>query len=416
MNLLKTSALNGVAVLIKTATMFILNKILAIYVGPAGYAAIGQFQNFIQMITMFAGNAINNGVVKYTAEYNNDINLQHNLWRTAGTLILLFSILLSVILIIFSGLISEYLFKTIEYKKVILFFSFFLIFFTFNSYFIAILNGKKEVVKIVICNILGSLISLIITILLSIKYGLYGALISLSIFQSLVFFVTLWICYKENWFKVSYLLGKIDKDILKKLSNFALMAFISVFFGNISQIILRNIVIEEYGIIYAGYWDAMNRLSLGYLMFASTILSIYYLPKLSELEGFKEIKKEVNNGYLYILPIAIITSVGVYIFKDLIVKLLFTENFLPMLELIAWQLIGDIFKIGSWIISFMMLSKAMTKIFSITEIIFSLSIIPLTLMSILFFGFKGISIAFALNCLIYWCVCSHFSFKKLEEY
>src|SRR5690606_11467564 len=130
-----------------------------------------------------------------------------------------------------------------------------------------------------------------------------------------VFFVTLWICYKENWFKVSYLLGKIDKDILKKLSNFALMAFISVFFGNISQIILRNIVIEEYGIIYAGYWDAMNRLSLGYLMFASTILSIYYLPKLSELEGFKEIKKEVNNGYLYILPIAIITSVGVYIFK-----------------------------------------------------------------------------------------------------
>ncbi len=36
MNLLKTSALNGVAVLIKTATMFILNKILAVYVGPAG--------------------------------------------------------------------------------------------------------------------------------------------------------------------------------------------------------------------------------------------------------------------------------------------------------------------------------------------------------------------------------------------
>lgn len=33
MNLFKISALNGIAVLIKTATMFLLNKILAIYAG-----------------------------------------------------------------------------------------------------------------------------------------------------------------------------------------------------------------------------------------------------------------------------------------------------------------------------------------------------------------------------------------------
>ena len=64
MNLLKTSALNSVAVLIKIATMFILNKILALDVGPAGYAAIGQFQNLIQMVTTFAGSAINTAVIK----------------------------------------------------------------------------------------------------------------------------------------------------------------------------------------------------------------------------------------------------------------------------------------------------------------------------------------------------------------
>ncbi|WP_151802439.1 oligosaccharide flippase family protein, partial [Acinetobacter guillouiae] len=85
MNLLKTSVLNGVAVLIKTATMFLLNKVLAVYVGPAGYAAIGQFQNFIQMVTTFAGSAINNAVIKYTAEYYDDENKQRAIWKTAGT-------------------------------------------------------------------------------------------------------------------------------------------------------------------------------------------------------------------------------------------------------------------------------------------------------------------------------------------
>ena len=91
MNLLKTSVLNGVAVLIKTATMFILNKILAVYVGPAGYAAIGQFQNFIQMVTTFAGSAINTAVIKYTAEYHEDETKQRAIWKAAGSSVLIFS-------------------------------------------------------------------------------------------------------------------------------------------------------------------------------------------------------------------------------------------------------------------------------------------------------------------------------------
>jgi PST family polysaccharide transporter len=91
MNLLKTSVLNGVAVLIKTATMFVLNKILAVYVGPAGYATIGQFQNFIQMIITFSGSAINNAIVKYTAEYHENDELQKNIWQTSGTIIIILS-------------------------------------------------------------------------------------------------------------------------------------------------------------------------------------------------------------------------------------------------------------------------------------------------------------------------------------
>ena len=93
MNLLNTSLLNGVAVLIKTATLFLLNKILAVYVGPAGYAAIGQFQNFIQMVTAFSGSAINTAIIKYTAEYHEDETKQRAIWKTAGSIVFLFSLI-----------------------------------------------------------------------------------------------------------------------------------------------------------------------------------------------------------------------------------------------------------------------------------------------------------------------------------
>lgn len=72
MTLIKTSLLNAIAVAIKMLTLLGINKILAIYVGPAGYAALGQFQNAVQMITTFASGAINSGITKYTAEYEGD--------------------------------------------------------------------------------------------------------------------------------------------------------------------------------------------------------------------------------------------------------------------------------------------------------------------------------------------------------
>ena len=51
MTLLKTSALNGIAVLTRVGTALLLNKILAVHVGPAGYAVIGQFQSLVGMVT-----------------------------------------------------------------------------------------------------------------------------------------------------------------------------------------------------------------------------------------------------------------------------------------------------------------------------------------------------------------------------
>jgi len=70
----------------------------------------------------------------------------------------------------------------------------FLIFFNFNTLFLAILNGKKEILKLVLANITGSLFALIITSMLAIKLHLYGALVALSIYQSIAFIVTITDC------------------------------------------------------------------------------------------------------------------------------------------------------------------------------------------------------------------------------
>lgn len=415
MNLLKTSVLNGVSVVIKTATLFILNKILAVYVGPSGYALIGQFQNFIQMVTTFSGSAINTAVIKYTAEYSENTEKQKNIWRTAGSLALIFSVFFMFIIVVFHRYLSLFIFNTEDYGAVFIWFAVSLVLFNLNALLLAILNGKKEIARLVIANISGSLFSLVVTSVLAISYGLVGALIALSLYQSFSFIVTLIICLRAQWFDIQYLYGRIDPKIAKKFAAFALMAFASAMCLPLSQMVIRSFLTDEFSVVYAGYWEAMIRLSGAYLLLVTTTLSVYYLPRLSELSNLTEIKREIWTGYKFIFPLTVIGGAFMYILKDQIIEILFSTKFLAMRELFFWQLIGDSLKIGSWILAYLMLSKAMTKLFISTEIIFAITSIILTYICTYYWGFKGVSIAHTLNYAIYWAVMSLFVFKILEN-
>src|SRR5690606_25998636 len=126
----------------------------------------------------------------YTTLFRSE-SKQRAIWKTAGSIVFLFSLIFAFLILIFQGQLSLYIFHSLKYQTVFIWFAVFLIFFNFNTLFLAILNGKKEILKLVFANIAGSLFALIITSVLAIKLHLYGALVALSIYQSISFIVTL---------------------------------------------------------------------------------------------------------------------------------------------------------------------------------------------------------------------------------
>ena len=372
MTLIRTSLLNAIAVFIKMLTLLGINKVLAIYVGPSGYAALGQFQNAVQMITTFASGAVNTGVTKYTAEYKDDVAAQHRVWRTAGTIALSGSLFFSVLIVIFNETLAIWFLKDAGFGGVFVWFGATLVMFTLNTLMLAILNGKKEIGKYVIANIAGSLFSLLVTALMSMSYGLYGALVALAVYQSLSCFITFFLCFKSPWFKLSYMIGTLDKKTAINLSKFTVMALSSALCVPISHILVRNHLGETFGWQSAGYWEAMWRLSSAYLMLVTTTLSVYYLPKLSELKESKDIKNEILQGYKVIFPVAIACGLIMYFLRDFIISVLFTSDFLPMRDLFGWQMLGDVLKIASWILGYVLAARAYWKIFVFSELFFAL--------------------------------------------
>lgn len=413
MTLIKTSLLNGIAVVIKMLTMLGLNKILAIYVGPAGYAAIGNFQNAAQMITTFASGAINTGVVKYTAEYHDDEEKQRQVWRTAGTIAVLGSVITGIGVAVFSKQIAQWFLQDESYNTVFIWFSVTLVFFIFNTLLLAILNGKKEIHRYIIANIAGSLFALAVTSVLAVQFGLHGALTALAIHPSFAFIITLYLCYKADWFKFSYLFGRLDKQVVLNLSKYTAMALTSAACVPVSHILIRTHLADTLGMDAAGYWEAMWRLSGAYLMLVTTTLSLYYLPKLSELKDPKEIKAEILQGYKIILPVAAACGLVIYLLRDFIIGVLFTSDFIPMRDLFAWQMVGDTLKIGSWILAYLMLGKAMMKLFIASEIVFAAGFYGWTYFLTGMYGLEGVTIAHAINYAIYWVVMGVFIGKTV---
>ncbi|MFZ4799318.1 MAG: oligosaccharide flippase family protein, partial [Bacteroidia bacterium] len=147
--LVNISVFTGSATIVKLFTAFFTAKIIAIHLGPEGLGLLGQLSSFISIALVLSTGAITNGVVKYLAEYKNDLIKQKKVIKTAVNITLFFSTLISILVIIFSSFWSNILFKTNakEYNSIIIIFGFTLFFYASFSLFTAILNGLKEFKK-----------------------------------------------------------------------------------------------------------------------------------------------------------------------------------------------------------------------------------------------------------------------------
>ncbi len=378
-----------------------INKAISIYIGPSGLALIGQFQNFMELVMTMAQGAINSGVTKYTAEYGKESDHIPLLFSTASKIILSASFFVGIVVVTFSNEASIRFLKNEEYQYIFVVFGFTVVLFAINSFLLAIINGLKEVKTWVKISIVQSAYGLIFTTSLIVWFGLDGALLALATNQSIIFLIVLWMLRKHPIITLSNFRKRFDSPEAKKLAKFALMALVSAIAAPISQLLLRNHIGGSLDWNQAGYWQAIWHISSMYLLVIVSTISIYYLPRLSEITNKAELRQELLKGYQILLPLVAILSIMIYMLKDYIIILLFTEEFLPIKELFLWQLIGDVIKISAFLLSYLMIAKAMAKVFIVTEIIFSINFVMLGFIFINSHGLIGITYAFALNYFMY---------------
>lgn len=410
MNLFKTSFWVGLSTLIKMLAGIVTSKIMAIYIGPSGIALLGNFNNIVGILVTFSNGAISSGITKYISQYESDEE-KRSIVSHALKITLICSLFLGIIVIILKNILSKIVFGNSEYSNIFIILGITIVFFGLNTTITGIFNGYMYIKELILTGIIGSVLSMILAYFITIRFALFGALINAVIAQMFIFAINIVFVNRLKLFNRAMLYEKFERPLLLNLFKFALMSVVSALVVPVSTLTIRKYVFDNFSGYEAGFIQGIWSISNTYLLVITTTLSIYYLPTLSSIQDGAKLRMEIKNGYKLILPLAVLAGVLIFIFRDFIIKILYTPEFLPMREYFTFQIIGDGLKIASWILAYLMVAKAMTRLFILTEIIFSFTYVLFSILFMNIFGSVGVTYGYALNYFMY-LILMLFLFRK----
>lgn len=367
--LFQISSINSVSVMVRVGCGLIAAKMLAAFVGPGGVALLGNLRNTLGAVDTFSTLGVQNGIIKYVAENEKDEVKLHRVLSTVFICLFILILVMSALMYLFSDLLSNNVFGSGNaYGWVFKVMAFTLPWHAGNIIFMAVINGLGKFREVIAVNIAGNITGLAISALLIWQLSIPGAMLGLIISPALLFLFSFYLV-QRHFSGFGFLKRKnFDFTVIKRLLSYSLMSLVTAILGQIIYLYIRNAVKERSGIETAGFWESMNRISFFYLMFINTLLTVYFLPKLSTAKSDSETRSVFYSYYKLIVPLFITGCIMIYFLREIIIRILLTKEFLPMENLFIWQLLGDILKVCSLILGYQFFAKKMTRAFIITEI------------------------------------------------
>lgn len=378
-------------------------KIIAIYLGPEGFGRLGHFMSMIAILGVLAGGGILNGIVKYVAEYKGAPDKLHPFLSNALAYTLIFSTLLFIAISLSAKQLSLILFGGQEFTQLIIFLGLIQYFYGLVSFCNGTINGLRETTKFAKIIIFGTLIGLPTSYFLIITYGFCGAVLGLAAVNACLLLPAIFELKKLEFFKK--IKFSINRQDTIKLSKFSAMQMFSLATLPLAEMYIRSLIIDNAGWHEAGLWQGLMRLSSVYVGFFATFLAAYYMPTLSGILDKNLIFKYVAKYVVTIGGIFILIAVMVYTFREFVFSVIFSKEFIIPAEYVRYQLIGDLFKIMTYVIGFLIVAKAKTKLYIMGELAQTAFYLGVSTWLIKVGGVSKVFPAYAISNFMYFCIC-----------
>jgi PST family polysaccharide transporter len=416
--LLKIFISSGSTTGIKILSAVILAKVIAVRLGPSGLAMIGQLSNFVSIALLLSTAGLGNGIIKYVAE-SKSTEEREEFIRQSFKLTVIVALCLSLVLMVACRPLSVLCFDTSEYSFVFLLLGLSIVLYAIHNYFISLLNGLGAYRVFNRINAITSVFGLAISVVLIYFFGLGGAFTAIAINQTISCMISFFFTRKYIPLFRDIKTVQLKKAWLLRLFSFSMMAFVTAFVAPSMQLFVRNLLIDKVSLTSAGEWEAINRISILYLTVILNVMLIYYLPLLSAINSSSSLRAEIRKGYKFFLPIVILLAIGVFGFRDIIIKVLLSDEFIEIRRFFVPQLIGDAFKILSFLYAYLIIAKVLIRMYIGLEIFTGLLYIILSDLLVSRFGAIGAIYSYTVTYFFYFLFlaiyCEFFYLRNRED-
>lgn len=356
---------------INMAAGIVRTKVLALLLGPAGVGLVGLYQSIIDVVKSTAGLGLSFSAVKDIAQAtsSNDEKKLAETVTVTRQLVWWTSVLGTLIMLLLSRPISEYIFNDQQHVLPISLLSFCVLTGLLSSGQMALLQGSRRLIDMAKASVYSTLVGLVVAVTLYAWLGVNGivpALMGLSVVS--LFF---------SWFFTRHLRGiKVKmafKEVGKKGSTMIKLGVSSMLSGLAAtttlMLIKQFILIETQQEVMVGLYQAVWSLSAMYIGALLSAMSTDYYPRLCSFEKDEQgMVAFANQQTRFVMLVSTPLVVGVMLFSSVILRLFYSSSFLAATDLMQLQILGTFFKLAIWPAAFFLLAKGKGGRFLLSEV------------------------------------------------
>lgn len=372
-------------------------KAFALLLGPGGVGAMGLLQALVGLAGLLAGMGIGAGLVRMVAEAlaQGDHPRVAALRRAVWLLLWLLGGLAVLVLFVCRGPISRWMLGGPEYAWSVALMAPALLFNLASGLQTSILNSYHRVGALARIGVLNSLLGTAVSLALVWRWREHGIAPAMIVGGAVGLGITTYYLKREPRRELPV---PSHADVLR--SAWALLRFgapytASLLVGTGVQFVLPALILHTLGPESVGYHRAAISVSGVYLGFLLTAMAYDYFPRISAAAGEPvELVRLVNQQHRLVMLLTVPMILGMLALAPYLIPLVYTHSFTPAVEILEWQLVGDIFKFSSWTLGFVVLVRSGSATLFLVEFVSGANFLATSWLGMQLIGPAGLGVAF----------------------
>lgn len=392
-----TSLFGGIQGITLLASL-IRNKLVAVLLGPSGLGLISIYNTFIILLNNATNLGISFSAVRNVSQISGE-NDSEALSRYVGV-VRSWSIVTAVggtfICFCLSAPVSFWTFGNYEYTLSFMLLSPAVGLTALSGGELAVLKGIRKLREVALISVLTALSTLIISVPLYYFIGMDGIIPSLLLAALSVTVVTLRYSFRYFPFRLP---ESFKRELVSGVSMVKLgVSFITAgILGSGVEYVVRAYMLKTDSIDVVGLYNAAYAVTVTYAGMIFVAMDTDYFPRLAAVNRDKaELSRLVNQQIEIALLLVTPLLVVFLIFLPVILPLLYSSKFLPVIGMAECAVLGMLVRAVALPIAYISLAKGDSKMYLLMELVYDVLFVTLVITGFNHLGLTGSGIAISL--------------------